>query len=86
VDAAPKDSGDTRVWKLKYETAMRSIETGDIAGARRVLAELSREAPYEEIRAEAAHKLEQFRADWLAWAFFGGTLLVLVLIVLKYVL
>jgi predicted Zn-dependent protease len=79
------ESGDHKVWKQKYDQALHHIDTGNIAEARKILTELSREAPYDEIRTSAASQLEQFKPDWLATAFFLGTLLVLVVIALVYV-
>lgn len=78
------DSGDRRVWSGELARARRLVEAGDVADARRLLARLAEEAPYEEIRKDAAELSKQFKMDWLAFVFFGATLLVLVLIVLKY--
>ncbi len=78
-------SGDVRVWQTKYDTALRHIDTGNIAEARKVLSQLAKEAPSEDIRKLSAQQLEQFRPDWLAYAFLGGTLLVLIVIAIKYV-
>lgn len=80
-----KESGDRRVWTGKYESALHFIETGNIVEARKILGELSRQAPYEELRKDAAEKLEQFKPDWLAYVLFGTTLLVLLVIILKWV-
>ncbi len=80
-----EQSGDVRVWKSKYDEALRHIETGNVAEARKVLSQLAREAPSEDIRKLSAQQLEQFKPDWLSYAFLGGTLLVLVIIVIKYV-
>ena len=78
-------SGDVRVWKSKYESALRDIDTGNVAEARKVLTQLSTEAPSEDIRKSAAEKLEQFKPDWLSYAFLGGTLVILIILTLKYV-
>lgn len=80
-----QDTGDLRVWRLKYESAVHFIDTGNIREARRILSQLSRKAPYEQIRRDSASRLEQFRPDWVAYAFFGGTLLVLLVLAIKYV-
>ena len=83
---AEETTGDVRIWQTKYESALRDIETGNVAEARKVLTILSKEAPQEEIRKLASEQLAQLRPDWLSYAFLGGTLVVIVILVLKYVL
>jgi hypothetical protein len=78
-------SGDVRIWSTRYESALRHIETGNVVEARKILTQLANDAPDDDVRKKAAAELEQFKPDWLAYAFLGGTLLVLIIIVIKYV-
>jgi predicted Zn-dependent protease len=79
------DTGDLRVWKAKYDRALEHIRTGDIQEARKILSSLATDAPYDEIRKDAARHLARFDHDWVAYVIFGGTALVLLAIVIKYV-
>ena len=60
------------------------MDSGNVADARRILQRLAEEAPFEEIRQKAKRKGAQFRPDWLAYAFFGGSLLTLIIIIAVY--
>jgi hypothetical protein len=79
-------SGDRRVWKHEYQKALDFIDTGNVVEARRLLKRLAKDAPFEQIREDAASKLKQFDIDWMAYAFMGGTLLVIIIIVARYYL
>lgn len=78
-------SGDERIWSTRYESALRHIETGNVVEARKILNLLATDAPDEDVRKMAADQLEQFKPDWLSYAFLGGTLVVLIIITIKYV-
>ncbi len=78
------ESGDLRVWKHEYGKAVDFIDSGNVAEARRLLDRLAKEAPFEEIRNDAKARSKQFEMDWLALAFFGGSLLAILAIVIKY--
>ena len=79
------ESGDVRVWSTKYKSALRHIETGNVVEARKILSQLATDAPDEQIRKNAAAQLKQFKPDWVAYAFLGGTLVILIILTIKYV-